>query len=131
VESGGQRELRVGSVVVVVDVVGYGGRPPLVQELVQQRPARLVRAVPAEAGLELAFLDHQWTGVGVIVLLPRDGDPTNVLPVLLRPPPTGAPPTTASTTTGSGCGWPSAPVSPGRRCSTSTASWTVPCPGTR
>jgi hypothetical protein len=80
VEPGGQRELRVG---FVVDVVGYGGRPPLVQELVQQRLARLVRAVLAEAGLELALLDHQWTGDGVIVLLPRDGDPTSVLPVLL------------------------------------------------
>jgi O-acetyl-ADP-ribose deacetylase (regulator of RNase III) len=76
-----RRKLQVG---IVLDVVGYGRRSAPTQELVQRRLAELGAAAVADTGLDLDRLDHQWTGDGLIVLLPTDCDPTNALPALIQ-----------------------------------------------
>jgi hypothetical protein len=38
----------------------------------------------AECGMDLDYVDHEWTGDGINVVMPADMDPTVVLPVLIR-----------------------------------------------
>jgi O-acetyl-ADP-ribose deacetylase (regulator of RNase III) len=75
------RTLRLG---LVVDVVGFGRRAAPEQEAVQERLSTLARQVLCDAGIELATVDHQWTGDGFAVFLPSAIDPPQVLSVLLR-----------------------------------------------
>jgi hypothetical protein len=66
----------------VVDVVSYGQRPLPEQTLVQERLQGLLRSVVADVGDDFDRVDRDsGTGDGIVVL---DGDPTELLPVLLR-----------------------------------------------
>ena len=75
------RMLRLG---FVLDVAGYGVRSAPAQNGVQRRLPALVVDTLAECGMDLDYLDHEWTGDGINVVMPADMDPTVVLPVLIR-----------------------------------------------
>ena len=78
----GARTNRVG---FVVDVVSYGERSAPQQERVQSRLQALLRTVVADVGDDFDEVDHDGgTGDGLVVFLPTGGDPTTLLPALLR-----------------------------------------------
>lgn len=78
----GERANRLG---FVVDVVSYGQRTAPEQERVQDRLQALLRAVVADVGDDFDEVDRDsGTGDGMVVFLPTGGDPTELLPALLR-----------------------------------------------
>lgn len=78
----GGRSHRVG---FVVDVVSYGKRPAPAQERIQRRLQSLLRDVVADVGVGFDDVEHDGgSGDGMVVFLPSGGDPTRLLPDLLR-----------------------------------------------
>jgi hypothetical protein len=78
----GGRTFRVG---FVVDVVSYGQRTAPAQEHVQERLQSLLHAVVTDVSDGFDEVDHDsGTGDGLLVFLPSRGDPTRLLPALLR-----------------------------------------------
>lgn len=76
------RSHRVG---FVVDVVSYGTRSAPAQERIQGRLQSLLRGVVADVGADFDEVDRDGgTGDGMVVFLPSGGDPTQLLPDLLR-----------------------------------------------
>jgi hypothetical protein len=75
------RMLRMG---FVLDVAGYGVRSAPAQNGVQRRLPALVVDTLAECGMDLDYVDHEWTGDGINVVMPANMDPTVVLPMLIR-----------------------------------------------
>ena len=75
------RTLRMG---FVLDVAGYGARSAPLQHEVQRRLPPLVINSLAECGMDLDYVEHEWTGDGINAIMPADMDPTVVLPVLVR-----------------------------------------------
>ncbi|MGH3759906.1 hypothetical protein [Actinophytocola sp.] len=69
----------------VVDVVSYGERSAPAQERIQGRLQSLLRGVVADVGADFDEVDHDGgSGDGMVVFLPSGGDPTRLLPGLLR-----------------------------------------------
>jgi hypothetical protein len=68
----------------VLDVAGYGARSAPLQNEVQRRLPPLVINTLAECGMDLDYVEHEWTGDGINAVMPADMDPTVVLPVLIR-----------------------------------------------
>lgn len=77
----GRRKLQMG---FAVDVSGYGTRPALAQEAVQERLSRLIGRVLERCRVGWDEVGHQLTGDGGIIILPSDIDPTAALPELVR-----------------------------------------------
>lgn len=77
----GRRKLQMG---FAVDVVGFGARPALAQESVQERLSRLIGRVLKGCQVGWDEVGYQWAGDGGIVVLPSDIDPTTALPDLVR-----------------------------------------------
>jgi hypothetical protein len=77
----GRRKLQMG---FAVDVTGYGARPALAQEAVQDRLSSLIGRVLQSCRVGWDEVGHQWSGDGGIILLPNDIDPTIALPELVR-----------------------------------------------
>lgn len=69
----------------VVDVVSYGQRSAPAQEHIQRRLQALLHGVVDDVGSDFDEIDHDsGTGDGLVVFLPTGGDPTQLLPDLLR-----------------------------------------------
>lgn len=69
----------------VVDVVSYGQRDAPAQVRIQDRLQALLRAVVADMGDGFDEVDRDsGAGDGTVVLPPTGGDPTDLLPALLR-----------------------------------------------
>jgi hypothetical protein len=77
----GRRKLQMG---FALDVAGYGARPALAQEAVQDRLSRLIGRVLQACRVGWDEVGHQWAGDGGIIVLPSDIDPTTTLPGLVR-----------------------------------------------
>ncbi|PVD01657.1 hypothetical protein DBP19_01515 [Streptomyces sp. CS090A] len=67
-----------------VDIVAYSKRSSPAKHAVQQRLAAVVNGVLDDMGIALSGTDHQGTGDGINVFLPRSSEMHRALPVLLR-----------------------------------------------
>jgi NB-ARC domain len=69
---------------VVVDTVGYGGKPLGAQRDVQERLPRIMRGVLTDISIPYDGLPFATSGDGMYVFLPAETDPTRALPGLLN-----------------------------------------------
>ena len=76
-----RRKLQMG---FALDVAGYGARPALAQEAVQERLSRLIVRVLQACHVGWDEVGHQWAGDGGLIILPSDIDPTTTLPALVQ-----------------------------------------------
>jgi hypothetical protein len=76
---------RANQVGFVVDVGSYGQRSALAQEQIQRRLQALLRQVVTDVGSDFDEVDHDsGSGDGMVVFMPTSGDPSQLLPDLLR-----------------------------------------------
>lgn len=79
------RRVRTDRLGFAVDVVSYGQRTELAQQRLEDRLHALLRQVVTDLGDAVDEVDHDsGTGDGTVVCLPAHGDPTGLLPAVLR-----------------------------------------------
>jgi hypothetical protein len=75
------RPIRTG---FMLDVVGYGARPPRARQRAQERVAAIIHNILGDLDVRLSDTDLQGTGDGVLLFLPSELDVQRTLPVLLH-----------------------------------------------